>query len=111
MPNPGSRLARVPPVVRIGTTDYAVTVGFADDKRAETLRGQIDYEHATIVLNGQLPDGRVAEVLMHEVIHGIDCEYGPLRLRESQIVALAKGVVAFLRMNPETAALMLEDGE
>jgi hypothetical protein len=65
--------------------------------------GQVDYRAQEIVISqAQHPDQQL-DTLLHEALHALD-QTLRLELSEGQVHALAGGLVALLRDNPELAA-------
>ena len=54
--------------------------------------------------------GRQREVLLHEIIHAVDF-FGALEISENQTMALANGLLAVLRDNPQVAKFILKKRE
>ena len=87
---------RMPPSVRIGTTDFTIgrrKNGEDSGYFCVTCKPQISVRYG-------LPTGNAPTVLVHEIVHAGCYEYG-INLRESQIDGMTHVFLQLIRNNPE----------
>jgi uncharacterized protein YjaZ len=66
------------------------------DENNDLADGLCDEQKLTIFLNSNVPDERIKEVLLHEIIHVVDSVFS-LELSETQVTKLARGLFGVLR--------------
>ena len=71
-------------------------IQFRDEKEMIGELGKCDVNHNTIFLRHGLNDEKLAEVLLHEVIHGV-AEMINMTLTENEVNNLAVGLMPILR--------------
>jgi hypothetical protein len=80
--------------IKIGDLNYIIE--FSEPKYDKNLKDAWAYIKDTrIVILKDIPDNIKLEALIHEVIHGIESEYG-IQLSEKEVKALSKGLYNFL---------------
>lgn len=100
-----------PDVIRIAgvrwTVRYLSRAQFFVENDTDLL-GQCRSSQTTIEVREDLPADRLRCILWHELVHAIEGDAG-LTLSEEAVRALAAGLFALLRGNPELAAWLLEE--
>jgi hypothetical protein len=98
-----------PDVIRIAGVRWAVRYLSRAQFFVDTdLLGQCRSTQTTIEVREDLPADRLRFILWHELVHAIEGDAG-LTLSEEAVRALAAGLFALLRGNPELAAWLLEE--
>lgn len=91
-------------VIRICGFNYPVI--FEDGRTSETLEEGalagciMSHPVEKIVIDSQISRQKQSEVMMHEVMHGVDISSSPKGLKEKDIRRLSRGLVAVFRENP-----------
>jgi hypothetical protein len=98
-----------PSFVKIGGIVYAVEyVQNLRDGDAK-LNGWIQYDPSTISIEATMGEQAAAQVMWHEILHGIATQAGRHgELKEQTIDALAYGIVQVLRDNPDLVQMTTE---
>ena len=84
--------------IKIGCHEYEVQEVECVNKY-ETRNGEIDHIQRVIKIDKGLKDDDKREVLLHEIIHGLE-EFMVLNLEEDDVTRLAKGLWMVLKDNP-----------
>jgi len=72
--------------------------------------GKINSRSAVIYIANDLSNGGTAQILLHEVIHGIEYELGDVfELDETHVSLLAPMLMAVLKDNPKLVKLIMMD--
>ncbi len=111
----------IPETIRIGAADFDVAPIPALEGDKFALYGYMHWPSQHIRYVEGLPRQRLAEILLHEVIHGLWKEYelreeGPngQDIEENYVKALGKGFLQIIRDNPDLIAWVSQsfsDGE
>lgn len=94
-----------PDLIRIAGLDFTVHTEASEDF-TDHLGGQIDYRKRHIRLSDWVDVEQQREILLHEVVHGIDSAYGG-KLTERQVSVLSRGLFAVLVDNPLFALFLV----
>ncbi len=94
--------------IRICGVAYRVV--FVTDEELPDDAGQIQSRHCLIRIRRSAPNDRRAEVLLHEIVHGI-CYECHLPLDEQTVATLAAGLYGVLRDNPVMRFENMRTGE
>ena len=99
---------QIPKRVRIGGIDYAIKhVSRLVSADGDLCNGLFDSNRSVIELNSEneLSQGRIEQVLIHEILHGIVFTTG-LNLEDEEITVnvLAKGLYQVIKDNPQLFA-------
>jgi hypothetical protein len=99
---------QIPKRVRIGGIDYAIKhVPRLVSADGDLCNGLFDSNRSVIELNSEneLSQGRIEQVLIHEILHGIVFTTG-LNLEDEEITVnvLAKGLYQVIKDNPQLFA-------
>lgn len=106
----------LPASIVIAAVEYTVTadqalIDAASVEAEASLRGETDHERQTIVVAPDLAPGRLAETLLHEVIHcitecaGINAELGAVE-EEKIVRRVAPLLLDVIRRNPDLIAYL-----
>lgn len=90
-------------VIRIGGIDYEVeeVPNLCTEDGAKRLNGDIFHDRCQIRVDQNLSPQIKSVTVWHEIIHGILTQAGARKQDETQIEALAYGIVQVLRDNPQ----------
>ena len=99
---------QIPKKVRIGGIDYTIKrVPRLVSADGDLCNGLFDSNRSVIELNSEneLSQGRIEQVLIHEILHGIVFTTG-LNLEDEEITVnvLAKGLYQVIKDNPQLFA-------
>lgn len=94
-----------PEYVWILGAEYDVVIR-DDDHFGEAYHGTYDSRHQQINLYANLPDTRMAETLLHEVVHALD-DALDLGLEERQVQVLSRGLFTVLRDNRDFGEMLI----
>ena len=101
----------IPESIRIGATDFEVDSFSHMESDKFGVHGYFHYPSLQIRYQDDLPRQRLAEILIHETLHGIWREYelredgeNGREIEEATVTSLAKGLLQIIRDNPEFIA-------
>lgn len=98
-----------PGTIRIIGKYYTVTVDTINsDLVSNNQLGQARNAQCKLLLDSNQDQQQMRDTLLHEVIHAIDYSLN-LRMKERQVHALAAGLLATLRENPDFVRWLLVD--
>ena len=83
--------------IRIGFEDYKIEFDELQIKYEKL--GRIIYEPPTIIIDSRLDERATANVLMHEILHGVSARYLETELTERQVEILANLLSTMFRDN------------
>ena len=92
----------MPKSVRIGNTTYTVERGGVGPDESGTFDASVTPQ---IHIRRSLPIGNAVNVLVHELVHAGEYEYG-LTLREGQVDQVAHIIISLIRHNPKLVAYL-----
>ena len=88
--------------VKIANLKFPINMVERPVRGADAINGKIDWVDVSITLDKNLPPAITLETFLHEVVHGIDKQYGICDFTEEQTNRLAVGLAQVLVDNPET---------
>lgn len=93
---------KLPTSVRLGTQDFSVQFVGKVDPKDEDICGQVDVPTNSIRIRKGLPETRVAELILHEVVHAYLSGFEAEALTEETVaVVLGVRIAEFIVDNPK----------
>ncbi|MFZ4454300.1 hypothetical protein [Salibacterium aidingense] len=95
--------------IKIGAHDYDVSRVSCIDHDDSDKIGEFSFMDGTIRIDDRLESGQFAEVLTHEIVHGIDVFMnGGQTLSEETVERIGGGLAMVLRDNPALVEMFAE---
>lgn len=92
---------------RVKVIGKTYTIDYLDKIDDEDNLGEHDFTKQRILIRKEQHFEALRDTVMHEVMHAID-EQMSLSLKESQVHALASGLLQLIRENPKFIRFLLE---
>ena len=98
---------RLPKKVKIAGHTYKVIYPYKFKGKEKGILGQCVYNQSIIRIidkdrwGCKLSASRSQQILLHEILHAINCHYNNYRLKEEDVERIAEGIYQVLKDNPK----------
>lgn len=99
-------MADIPAMIRIGPFDFRVRLCTRKEAESRAALGWIEKNDLEIIIQEGLPPMRTAEVVLHEVFHGVweVASFGDCEKEEIVVTGFGVNFLQVLRDNPDLLA-------